>query len=326
MLKFDELVKSSKAYNIVSLDAGLKKISHAYLFVSQDENYLLNFCENISMLLLNLNEKQFVEKNNARIRKHIHPDVKFYGLEKNIDPDTVDKMIDLAGYTPFESDKKIFVLWNVHQMSEAAQNKILKIIEEPPKNTYFLLASQTTSKLLPTILSRVKEIALDELEIGQITQLLVESGVQKNKAEVCAASACGNASFAEKIATSDGFIDLYNQIVSAFFEINGSKDVLKFASVFSAKNVDKTEFLNIFEMIARDIGMILSKNEQLVINKNVIPKLKVVSSMLSFDAVSELVDECLKQKQNLVFNVNANSAVDGVLFKLAEVKVKCRRS
>ena len=118
---------------------------------------------------------------------------------------------------------------------------------------------------------------------------------------------------------------VHEQDFSAFFEINGSRDVLKYSTIFNAKNIDKKELLDVFMIIARDILMVLAKTDELVVNKSIIAKLKVVSSMLSFDAVNEVINECLKQKKNLEYNVNSTSVVDSVLFKLAEVKVKCRR-
>ncbi len=325
MLEFDELIFSSKAYNMVAQDAKLGRISHAYLFLSEDENYLYKFSENIAKLLINLNETDLKEKNNLRIEKHIHPDVKFYGESKAVDSETASKIVDESNYSPFESDKKVFVLLSVQSMNESAQNKILKTIEEPPRDTYFILAGTSANKLLPTIMSRVKQIELDEISSENIKELLIKSGVEKIKAEICADSARGNASYAEKLASDDGFIDFYNQIVSCFFDINGSRDVLKYSVIFNGKTVDKKEFLNIFMMIARDVSMIISKAENLVVNKSVINKLKVVSSMLNLSATGDLIAECLKQKKNLDFNVNPTSVVDSVLFKLAEVKVKCRR-
>lgn len=325
MLAVDELIFSSKAYNMVSLDASLGRISHAYLFVSEDENYLYKFSEQVAKLLINLNEKEYEEKNNLRIEKHIHPDVKFFGLDKNIDALTVSKIVEDANYSPFESDKKIFLLFNVQDMNEASQNKILKTIEEPPQNTYFILAGSSTSKLLQTIISRVKQIKLDEIKTDDIRDLLEKSGVEKLRAEICADSANGNSTFAEKLATDEGFLDFYNKIVSCVYEINGSRDVLKYSAYFNGKTIDKKEFLDIFMLLVRDVSLILSKKEDLVINKNCLTKLKLVASMLNLNATSTLIDECLKQKKNLEFNVNSTSVVDSVLFKLAEVKVKCRR-
>lgn len=325
MLNFNELIISSKAYNMVTQDTKLGRISHAYLFLSKDESYLSKFCESISKLLINLNETENIEKNNLRIEKGIHPDVKFFGEEKAVDAETASQIVEDANYSPFESDKKVFVLFNVQSMNESSQNKILKTIEEPPKNTYFILAGSSANKLLPTIISRVKQIELDEISSDKICKLLIDSGVEKSRAEICADSASGNASYAEKLATDDGFIDFYNQIVSAFFDINGSRDVLKYSVYFNGKTIDKKEFLNIFMTIARDISMIISKADSLVINKASINKLKVVASMLNANATSEIISECLKQKKNLEFNVSSTSVVDSVLFKLAEVKVKCRR-
>lgn len=325
MLEFNELIFSSKAYNIVSLDSSLGRISHAYLFLSEDDSYLYKFCENVAKLLINLNESENVEKNNLRIEKNIHPDVKFFGLDKTIDAQTASNIVESANYSPFESDKKIFMLFNVHLMNEASQNKILKTIEEPPKNTYFILAGKSANKLLPTITSRVKQIELDKIKSEDIAKLLIQSGIQETKAYICADSANGNASYAEKLAFDDGFIDFYNQIATSLFEINGSRDVLKYSVYFNGKNIDKKEFLNIFMLMVRDVSMILSKSERLVVNKNCMAKLKVVSAMLNLTSTSELINECLKQKKNLDFNVNVTSVVDSVLFKLAEVKVKCRR-
>ena len=325
MLDFNELIFSSKAYNIVSLDSSLGRISHAYLFLSDDDNYLYKFCENVAIHLINLNESENIEKNKLRIEKHIHPDVKFFGLDKAIDSQTASSIVELASFSPFESDKKIFMIFNVHLMNEASQNKILKTIEEPPKNTYFILAGKSANKLLPTIISRVKQIELDKIKSEDIAKLLIQSGVQETRAQICSDSANGNASYAEKLAYDDGFIEFYNQIASALFEINGSRDVLKYSVYFNGKTVDKKEFLNIFMVMVRDVAMIVSKTEDLVVNKNCLAKLKVVASMLNLNATSELVGECLKQKKNLEFNVNSTSVIDSVLFKLAEVKVKCRR-
>ena len=47
MLDFNELIVSSKAYNMVTQDTKLGRISHAYLFLSKDESYLAKFCEAI---------------------------------------------------------------------------------------------------------------------------------------------------------------------------------------------------------------------------------------------------------------------------------------
>lgn len=325
MLDYNKLITDSKAFKIIELDGESSRLSHAYMFVSADENYLKAFCEKVCKHIINLNETQNQEKNELRIEKRVHPDVKFFGEDKNIDSALTGEIVELAGFSPFEADKKVFVLWNVHNMNESAQNKILKTIEEPPKNTHFILACKNTTRILQTIISRVKQIELDELSAQNITDLLVEKGISRDKAEIYASCASGNGAFAEKLATDDGFVDFFSGVVSAFFEINGSRDVLKFSNDFTAKTVDKNEFFDIAMVVARDIMMILSGKEDFVLCKNFIPKLKVISSMLNLEFVSQLIDACVECKKKLQFNVNATAVVDDFLFKIAEVKVKCRR-
>jgi len=325
MLDYNSLILNSKAFKIVELDAKSSRISHAYMFVSQDENYLKSFCERVCKHILNLNETENIEKNELRIDRRVHPDVKFFGEESNITADLTAEIVELSGMSPFEADKKIFVLFNVHNMNESAQNKILKTIEEPPRDTYFILACKNTTRILQTIISRVKQIELDELSVEDIKGLLVSAGTPSDKAEIYASCSSGNGTFAEKLATDDGFVEFFNRVVGAFFEINGSRDVLKFSNEFTAKTVDKNEFFDIAMVVVRDIMMILSKKEEFVVSKNMLPKLKVISSMLNLDAVGVLIDSCVSSKKKLLYNVNATAVVDDFLFKIAEVKVKCRR-
>ena len=325
MLDYNNIISNSKAFKIIELDAESSRLSHAYMFVSSDDNYLKMFCERVCKHFINLNETENREKNEIRIDKRVHPDVKFFGEDKNIDSALTAEIVELAGFSPFEADKKVFVLFNVHAMNESAQNKILKTIEEPPKNTYFILACKNTTRILQTIISRVKQIELDELSAGDIANLLVQNGVEPAKAEIYASCASGNGTFAEKLATDDGFVGFFNNVVSAFFEINGSRDVLKFSNEFSAKTIDKNEFFDIAMVVARDIMMILSGKEDFVLCKNIIPKLKVISSMLNLEFASHLIDACVESKKKLLFNVNSTAVIDDFLFKIAEVKVKCRR-
>lgn len=324
MLNYHNVIKSSTAFNIINRDLESSRLSHAYLFLSQDENYLKIFCENVCKIIINKNELENITKNNLRIEKHMHPDVKIFGEEK-IDVKIASQIVEEADYSPFEADKKIFVLYNIQEMNEAAQNKILKTIEEPPKNTYFLLTANSTSKILPTILSRVKEIKLEPISKIDLVDMLLESNIGKQNAEISAACSYGNATFAEKISLDAGFIEFYNNIVSMLFLLDGSKDVLKYSVIFNDKKIDKNEFFDICTMILRDVLFVRLNTENLIINKNILENLKQISKKLNENALLELISMCTNCKEMLAFNVNNTATIDEFLYKLAEVKVKCRR-
>ncbi len=325
MLNFLEVIENSKALDIVKKDLSNGRLSHAYLFLSPDENYLTSFCEYVCKLLINDKNEEVVNKNNLRIDKHIHPDVKFFGEEKAIDVKIATQIVEEADFSPFESDKKIFVILNAGEMNEASQNKILKTIEEPPKNTYFLLAAASKSRILQTILSRVKEIKLEEISPDGIEHMLVETGVPAQNAQIVASCANGNATFAEKISLDKNFIQFYNSILAMFSGLEGSKDVLKFSVMFTDKKVDKNEFFDIATGMIRDLLVIKAGSEKLILNKNILPNLKEVAKKLNEASLIELLGVCVHCKEMLAFNVSGAAVVDEFLFKLAEVKVKCRR-
>lgn len=54
---------------------------------------------------------------------------------------------------PFESDRKVLLLWMPEYLGKES-NRLLKILEEPPADTYIILVAEDTERLLPTIMSR----------------------------------------------------------------------------------------------------------------------------------------------------------------------------
>ena len=68
--------------------------------------------------------------------------------------DTIREISANAAYAPMKGDVKIYLLDEVHKLTNDAQNALLKILEEPPKHVYFILCTTEPMKLLETIRSR----------------------------------------------------------------------------------------------------------------------------------------------------------------------------
>ena len=71
-----------------------------------------------------------------------------------------------------EGGWKIVIIWLPEKMRELGSNKLLKIIEEPPKDTLFILVSEEPEKIIPTILSRTQRIDVPRLSNDEIAQAL----------------------------------------------------------------------------------------------------------------------------------------------------------
>lgn len=92
----------------------------------------------------------------------------------------------------FESPFKILVLWMPEYLGNEG-NKLLKIIEEPPANTLFILVAEQEALILPTILSRTQLIKVPPLGTAEIAEgLVARGGLEKDKAQVVASISEGN--------------------------------------------------------------------------------------------------------------------------------------
>ncbi len=93
----------------------------------------------------------------------------------------------------FESDFKIMIIWLPEKMHPSAANKLLKMIEEPPEKTIFLLVSDEPDKIIPTIMSRCQLIRLPGFSNDEITGYLTDIlKAERQKASEVARVANGN--------------------------------------------------------------------------------------------------------------------------------------
>ena len=101
---------------------------------------------------------------------------------------------------PYGNGYKVMIIWQPEKMNITTANKLLKLLEEPPEKTVFLLVSEHPEMLLATIRSRVQTIRVPRLETETITQALVDEGIEWTKAYDIARIANGSYLAARKKA------------------------------------------------------------------------------------------------------------------------------
>ncbi len=118
------------------------------------------------------------EKNQGRIEEVVdlcrtflsrtcvdHPDLLVFSPEsgsKTYSMDTIRSLVQEAMLPPFEEKVRYFVLDQVDTMLPVHQNALLKVLEEHPPFAKFILISDSSAPLLPTVLSRLKKIFLED--------------------------------------------------------------------------------------------------------------------------------------------------------------------
>ena len=175
--------KTEMMYNQVVSSVGQGNFPHGVLVECQNSNEGEEFARFIANTLVCTGDNKpcSVCPDCIKAQGKGHPDIfetdGIKGKSKNFTVDAIREIRDDAFVIPNESDKKIYILKNGHNMNEQAQNAILKILEEPPSYVYFIIVTESKSTMLETVLSRVQVYSLLSDE-GVITEK--EAVVVKN--------------------------------------------------------------------------------------------------------------------------------------------------
>jgi DNA polymerase III subunit delta' len=110
----------------------------------------------------------------------------------NITAEECNDIIHKLSLKSFESEYKVLVLW-MPEYLEKQGNKLLKLIEEPPANTVFILVAENEAMILPTIVSRTQIVRIPAIDTGAIeNELLLRANISKEQARQIASVSNGN--------------------------------------------------------------------------------------------------------------------------------------
>ncbi len=130
-----------------------------------------------------------------QIENGAHPDVRiidfaFQALllgkdikeQQSLKIDTVREFSKYASKKPLLSEHKVFILNDADTLTTEAQNAMLKLLEEPPKNTFFILISSQKNTFLTTVLSRCHLINFGPLSSENVEEILARNNISLDEA------------------------------------------------------------------------------------------------------------------------------------------------
>lgn len=131
----------------------------------------------------------------SRIGRGMHPDVLVVEPDDtgSIKIEQVREVIDAAQYRPFEGHRRVVIVDEADAMGFPAQSALLKILEEPPSASVFVLVSSTADSLLSTVLSRCYRLRFGPLAVEEIVKMLMsDHGRTEPEARALAVDADGS--------------------------------------------------------------------------------------------------------------------------------------
>ena len=118
--------------------------------------------------------------------------------------DEVEDIVKKMSLKSYEGGWKVAVIWMAEKLNLTATNKLLKLIEEPPKKTLFIFVCETTGLMAETLLSRCQTSKLSLLTKEEIESFLIKKGNEKNSSLSAANSSLGNLRLALKSINDNG--------------------------------------------------------------------------------------------------------------------------
>ena len=260
--KLSEIIGQDETCKIIKGSMKLNRLPHAFLFsgtrgvgkttIARIISKIVN-CEKID---LSNPEPCGVCTSCISITKEKNMDVVEIDAASRTGVADVREIIENLGYKSVEVKKKIYIIDEVHMLSKAAFNALLKTLEEPPDDVIFIFATTETDKIPVTIMSRCQKFELrridtlvlsdflievskkEDIELGEESALLIsqasEGSVRDALSILDNVLSRGNPILLETVKEVLGLAD--NNLVSDLFEFlcegNIKKALLKFEEIY----------------------------------------------------------------------------------------------
>ena len=227
----------------------------------------------------------------------------------NIARDFIRTLQKDMAYTPVEAPCRIGVIFEAECMHSAGANSLLKILEEPPENAFFILVSALPERILPTVLSRCQQVTLQRLGQAELRAYLQEMEISAENLELAVHLGAGSIQRALQIAAGefDGMRDSVEKFILA--GIRGEDEVywaLLDEVGSSAERGKLEEFLEGCGLYLRDLMLLACGGETKIACTDRRDFLMQVQHYFQLDQLEALAIEVDRAFENLWRNVSSN--------------------
>ena len=297
---FDEVAGQQHIVRTFKNALATGKISHAYLFAGPRGTGKTTMAKLLAKAL-NCEDGLGCQCNHCKnceaINSNSHPDVLEIDAASNRGINEIKDLIEKVKYSTILGRYKVYIIDEVHMMTNEAFNALLKTLEEPPEHVIFILATTEPHKLLPTILSRCQrydfgKVPNDEMS-KRIQTILEKEDIEYNQTAVDLI-----------ISLSDGgmrdALSMLDQVLAYSGNSLDENDVL---SIFSLES--KAEKLSlIHSLLKNDVSDVLNRVQKYLSKGTDIKRL--TNDLLSIFKDSLIYS--LTNKKDLLESINDKEA------------------
>ena len=270
--RFEDVVGQEHVTQTLSHAIEQKRIAHAYLFCGPRGTGKTTIARIFAKCLnctggpkVDFDDKDPKAKEIAEGRSL---DVFEIDGASNNGVEQVRELRETCKYAPASSKFKIYIIDEVHMLSTAAFNALLKTLEEPPEHVKFMFATTDPEKVLPTILSRCQRFDLRRIPVSLIskhlTQIAKKEGVKIEPAALHAIARGAEGAMRDAESTLDQLISFCGEKIEesdvlSMFGLTAQSQLLELSQAVLAGEVEKAlRQLNELATHGKDLGRLVS--------------------------------------------------------------------
>ena len=315
-MTFDDVIGQEHIVKTLKNEISENRIAHAYLFTGTRGTGKTSTAKILSRAINCENVKDSNPCNECEICKGILGETLMDIIEidaaSNTGVDNIRSIIEQVQYTPTVAKYKVYIIDEVHMLSQGAFNALLKTLEEPPKHVVFILATTEVHKIPATILSRCQRFDFKTISPSDITAriktILSGEGITAEDAAIDYVAYLANGSMRDSLSILDQCLAFKsnNLTYADTVEILGGLDdssLLEIAD-FIGKN-DTKSALGLFLEIA-DSG----KN----IDDFAMRMLDVFSKIMVCAVTNAPLKEGSDKRQEKILSASKNFSAEHIMF------------
>ncbi len=237
-----------------------------------------------------------------------HPDFHVFAPEgKSIKREQAEQAIHDLQVRSYEGGYKVFLFDEAEKMTAAAQNALLKSLEEPPEQTVILLVTANPQGLLPTIRSRLQSVRFYPMDESEIVEGLLARGAERDLAEKIARLSEGRPGRAISLLESQAFQALQEASEKALGQLLSSQplQIVSFLAIFEANKEQADAILNDFLNFFRDCLVYqTTREDHRILNPGRRIQVKETARRVPEAVIYDIMEQIIQTKEQLRRNLN----------------------
>ncbi len=226
--------------------------------------------------------------------------------------DTVKEMRRDIYIRPYSSERKVYIVPHADTMNTAAQNSILKVFEEPPLYCTIILLAESSSKFLPTILSRAAEIRFLPLPEKTVAEYLVNNcGLSADEAAAKAVLSDGSIGNALGILDSSEADEVRSKTIEHVISLTSGENrvIFDFAKFLKANKDNMNFIFSVLHSFFDDFVHWKFGLTDKIVNADKKDKIKKLAAAATKRAAVQFLDITIKYEKVVASNANFRIAM-----------------